>query len=41
MVQYEKVQAEQRIDLFDASVFATVRYLNDFEKRKAKRSWWD
>ena len=41
MIQYEKVQAEQRIDLFDASVFATVRYLNDFEKRKAKRSWWD
>ena len=41
MIQYEKVQQEQRIDLFDASVFATVRYLNDFERRKSKRSWWD
>ena len=41
MIQYEKVMPEQRIDLFDASVFACVRYLNDFEKRKAKRSWWE
>lgn len=41
MIQYEKVTAEQRIDLFDASVFATVRYLNDFERKKTKRSWWD
>lgn len=40
MIQYEKVMPEQRIDLFDASVFACVRYLNDFEKRKSKRSWW-
>jgi len=41
MIQYEKVMPEQRIDLFDASVFACVRYLNDFERRKSKRSWWD
>ena len=41
MIQYEKVMPEQRIDLFDASVFACVRYLNDFEKRKTKRSWWE
>lgn len=40
MIQYEKVMPEQRIDLFDASVFACVRYLNDFEKKKSKRSWW-
>lgn len=40
MIQYEKVQPEQRIDLFDASVFATVRYLNDYETKKNKRSWW-
>ena len=41
MIQYEKVMPEQRIDLFDASVFACVRYLNDFENKKTKRSWWE
>lgn len=37
MIQYEKVQAEQRIDIFDASVFAVVRMLEDLEGNKLKK----
>lgn len=40
MVQYEKVSPEQRIDLFDASVFGTVQLLENMEKREKAREWW-
>lgn len=40
MIQYEKIQPEHRIDLFDASVFAVVRYLNSLERTSKARSWW-
>ena len=40
MIQYDKVQPEHRIDLFDASVFACIRYLENMEKQKRGRDWW-
>ena len=39
-VQYEKTEQTQRIDLFDASVFACIRSLEDLAKSKAAQSWW-
>ena len=39
-VQYEKVEQTQRIDLFDASVFACIRAIEDAAKSKAAQSWW-
>lgn len=39
-VKYDKIQPEQRIDLFDASVFACVKFLNQAEKDKQAAGWW-
>ena len=40
MIQFEKIGRQMRIDLFDASVFACVRYLNDLEKPDLVSSWF-
>ena len=40
MIQYEKVNPEQRIDIFDASVFATRAMLIDIENAKKTEDWW-
>lgn len=39
-VQYEKVAPTQRIDLFDASVFACICYINESAKEKKISGWF-
>lgn len=40
LIQYDKVQPEHRIDLFDASVFACIRMLEGNSRRNKARKWW-
>ena len=39
MIMYEKIQEKYRIDIFDASVFACVRYLETIDKAERARKW--
>lgn len=39
-MKYEKITDNARIDLFDASVFASVRMLNDMEQAKVANNWF-
>ena len=40
MIQYEKIEDNRRIDIFDASVFAAVRMLECLEKSGKASSWF-
>ena len=39
MIQYEKIEENRRIDIFDADVFATVRMLEDLERSQKASEW--
>ena len=39
MIQYEKIEDNRRIDIFDADVFATVRMLEDLERSQKASEW--
>ena len=41
MIQYEKVMPEQRIDIFDASVFACIRMLECLERSGKAKRWFE
>lgn len=40
IVIYEKVEDNKRIDVFDGSVFATIRFLIDSEKIRNASAWY-
>jgi len=40
-VQYDKISPNQRIDVFDAAVFATIRMLIDTEKSSTISKWFN
>jgi phage terminase large subunit-like protein len=39
MVQYEKIEDKHRIDIFDATVFAAIRMLENMEKSATATKW--
>ena len=41
MVSYEKIMPTQRIDLFDAAVFAAVRHIEAYTKQARAAKWWE
>lgn len=40
MISYEKISPNMRMDLFDASVFACVRWIESHTKAEKIRNWW-
>ena len=40
MISYSKISPEMRMDLFDASVFASVRYIEAHTKAEKVNKWW-
>jgi len=38
-IEYDKIDENRRIDLFDASVISCVRYLENTDQAKAQEKW--
>lgn len=41
MVEYHKIDEHSRMDLFDASVFACCKYLEQMGREEKARKWWE